>query len=104
MNEGLLTVDKSSASVPLDGILISQRNIGYQEWAVQFTNVSKDIVESGFVGQINPAILYYNEFNLALTNQALQDVLLTDAQQSGTSVIDLLPAIIAFVTGITPNS
>ena len=69
--------------IPLDGIPISQRNIGYQEWAVRFTNVNQNTYQSGFIGQFNPTILYDNQFNLALTNQPLQDVILTYSAQTG---------------------
>ena len=92
------------ASVPLDGIPISQRNIGFEEWAVQFTNVSQNIIESGFVGQFNPDILYDNQFNLALTNQPLTDALLTNAQQTGTSVISQVPSVNVLTTNLIANS
>ena len=74
------------ASVQLNGIPLSQDNIGFEDWAVQFTNISQNIVQTQYVGQFNPGILYDEQFNLALTNQPLQyEILTTSNQASGSS-------------------
>ena len=94
------------AEIPLDGIPISQRNIGYEEWIVRFQNVNQDIFRTGFVGQFNPTILYDNQFQLALTNQPLQNVILTDSAQRPwtSSSMNQSPSVNTITTNLTGNS
>ena len=94
------------AEIPLDGIPISQRNIGYEEWIVRFQNVNEDTFRTGFVGQFNPTILYDNKFNLALTNQPLQNVIIYDsAQTPGTSSsMNQSPSVNTIITNVTTQS
>ena len=53
------------ASVPLDGIPISQVNIGFESWQVQFTNTQTNQTSNAYVSQFNPTIETYTE-NTAL--------------------------------------
>lgn len=51
------------ASVPLDGIPISQVNIGFESWQVQFTNTQTNPVttSNAYVQQFNPTIETYTD-------------------------------------------
>ena len=44
------------ASVPLDGIPISQVNIGFESWQVQFTNTQTNQTSNAYVSQFNPTL------------------------------------------------
>jgi len=53
------------ASVPLDGIPISQYNIGFESWQVQFTNTQTNDTSNAYVQQFNPNTEPYTD-NTAL--------------------------------------
>ena len=54
------------ASVPLDGIPISQVNIGFQSWQVQFTNTQTTQTSNAYVSQFNPTPAYIEYINTAI--------------------------------------
>ncbi len=62
------------ASVPLDGIPISQANIGFEAWQVQFTNTQTNQTSNAYVQQFNPNIVTYNDNTaiLGINSQTLQ--------------------------------
>ncbi len=73
------------ASVPLDGIPISQANIGFESWQVQFTNTTTGDKSNAYVQQFNPNIESYTD-NVAITGingQYLGNLIISSTEPSG---------------------
>ncbi len=70
------------ASVPLDGIPISQANIGFESWQVQFTNTQTNPVttSNAYVQQFNPQIVVnnYNTTIIGFNNRNLDTMTILD--------------------------
>ena len=92
------------ASVPLDGIPISQVNIGFESWQVQFTNTQTNPVTtfSAYVQQFNPTIETYNESTaiIGLLNSNLQTLTLPEPEPTFQPPLNLTPYSTAASQGV----
>ena len=71
------------ASVPLDGIPISQYNIGFESWQVQFTNTQTNDTSNAYVQQFLPNIIPLYNFNttiLGINGQASDNMTINSVQ------------------------
>ena len=97
------------ASVPLDGIPISQVNIGFEAWQVQFTNTQTNPVttSNAYVQQFNPTIETYtdNTAFIALKDDYLQTLMIADPEPTGFATYTVGPYVpLLITTGYIPNS
>ena len=90
------------ASVPLDGIPISQVNIGFESWQVQFTNTQTNQTSNAYVQQFNPNIETYNESTaiIGLLNSNLQTLTLPEPEPTFQPPLNLTPYSTAVSQGV----
>ena len=92
------------ASVPLDGIPISQYNIGFESWQVQFTNTVTNQTSNAYVQQFLPNIVPYSITTamLGILGQPLKDMTINSVLSPSGDVPLTLTAFIPNVTqGLT---
>ena len=95
------------ASVPLDGIPISQVNIGFESWQVQFTNTQTNQTSNAYVQQFNPNNVTYtdNVAFVALNDDYLNTVSIRSPEPSGFAPYALGPYVPLLIRpGYIPNT
>ena len=95
------------ASVPLDGIPISQVNIGFQSWQVQFTNTQTNQTSNAYVSQFNPTIeTYTDNTSIAATlDNYLGALTIADPEPTGFATYTVGPYVpLLITTGYIPNT
>ena len=95
------------ASVPLDGIPISQVNIGFESWQVQFTNTQTNQTSNAYVSQFNPTIEEYtdNTAIAATLDNYLGTLMISSPEPTGFATYIVGPYVpLLITTGYIPNT